>query len=124
MILLLILDVDGNNMEMLLHNMSMVVSGDQFDKKKLLDTMLYHLHVGMLKMVLVEVVLVEVVVKHLNFSSFLMILLNSTHRVIMFVVEVHLNVNIDIAVQMVVRESTNGMMRMVYEVHLKFDSVE
>ena len=86
-------------MEFLLHNLSMIVSGDQFDQMKKADAMLCHVFVDILRKVALEMV-----VTHLDFSSFSMTISNPIHLVIVFVIEVDMGMNDDTAVEVVVKD--------------------
>src|ERR1700722_8209651 len=117
---LMMLDMEALSMLLLLHKMWVAVSGNQFDKmKKLLDTMLCHLYVDILKKMVGEMM-----VKHLNSSSFSMIILNSTHLVIVLATEMDISMETDTEVEMTVQHCTIVMMKMVHEVVLVFDSLE
>ena len=84
---------------LLLHKMLLVEYGSQFDKmKKFLDTVLCHLYIHILKKMVSEML-----VKHFNFSSFVIITLNSIHLVIVLATEIDISIDTGTTVQMVVQ---------------------
>ncbi len=105
--------------ELLLHNLSIVASGDQFDQMKKVDAMLYHMFVDIL-----QKVVLEMVVTHSDFSSFSMIISNPIHLVIVLVTEVDMGMNDDTAVEVVVEDCKMMMNKVVYEMLMMFDSEE
>ena len=95
--------------------MSALLSGNQFDQmKNLLESVLCRLYVDILKKVVSEMM-----VNHLNSSSFLMIILNSTRLVIIFATEIYMKMNAGTVVEMVVQ-----LIMMLSEVALVFDYVK